>query len=847
MNINTLRVENLRAYCAARGFNLDTPAGRRSHGEDLAHHFGSTPFDESWQTLTRCLTTCFSLLPTAEFESACQSIWQRKELRHWIDLARIEQAPFRFFVDLIGEAGLCFEGSSLKVQVIGHSEQMLRCRISDIGRERLPVPLLKMIEFEMYGFIKASAQQYVSVEMENFSHFADLTLTSTAGASHRVKRWVSTLSLLATPHQLGLQIRQLHQALRMTGDALSASKTALVKERALHSRQSKLMALMLNDSDVAIVSKQSDRVSINLPMTWDALLLHIWTIDSERPIDRNGHRLEATLTPSNWTSLQAMLSADTTEISSTDSIPSFNSEYHLHWVDPTETIGLIRREHINKLSNPHQSAEQVNQLINDALFAGCACTFNGSGHVLWRDNDFNRFFDLPESTDTVSLKTLFSDAPLPSQVAKFFRDMHLKPVINRLLIRLPRRPAELDSAAKDLLMWARVVQDEQGLKGIAIFLDASGEVSRSVQNAHLHERLARLESEATLGRFSLRIAHDLGNLLSVTHHQVNALETANQDHPSIALLQQTINDSHSLTRELLAFGKVNSDPIEQIDLIQAIQKSLPLFRHVLPTRISLRFEPTSTSSWPMVAIPATTLRNILLNLIINARDAIASQGDIRIDVKKLIHHFEVSIIDSGHGISAELQPRVFDTFKTTKESGHGLGLPNVRDMVRRHQGDLILTRSDKKGTVFTLHLPHASEPAKGFNEGPSPLVLIIDPDHSFSNRLATHLESLGCSTILSTTGADGLTQINRKGVYLDCVVTRMVLPGEGGHRIIDQALSKMPNRPVIVLAEDPDAPYVYRPVLGESVYVLNRPSNPKSLAAVIIDLTDQWDRKQNQR
>lgn len=249
----------------------------------------------------------------------------------------------------------------------------------------------------------------------------------------------------------------------------------------------------------------------------------------------------------------------------------------------------------------------------------------------------------------------------------------------------------------------------------------------------------------------------------------------------------------------------------------------------------------------MVAIPATTLRNILLNLIINARDAIASQGDIRIDVKKLIHHFEVSIIDSGHGISAELQPRVFDTFKTTKESGHGLGLPNVRDMVQRHQGDLVLTRSDKKGTVFTLHLPHASKPAKGFNEGLSPLVLIIDPDHSFSNRLATDLESLGCSTILSTTAADGLTQINRKGVYLDCVVTRMVLPGEGGHRIIDQALNNMPNRPVIVLAEDPDAPYVYRPVLGESVYVLNHPSNPKSLAAVIIDLTDQWDRKQNQR
>ena len=73
----------------------------------------------------------------------------------------------------------------------------------------------------------------------------------------------------------------------------------------------------------------------------------------------------------------------------------------------------------------------------------------------------------------------------------------------------------------------------------------------------------------------------------------------------------------------------------------------------------------------------------------------------------------------------------------------------------------------------------------------------------------------------------------------------MVLPSEGGHRIIDQALSKMPNRPVIVLAEDPNAAYVYRPVLGESVYVLNHPSNPKSLAAVIRDLTDQWDRKQN--
>ena len=292
MNINTLRIENLRAYCAARGFNLDILPGERSHDEDLAHHFGTTPFDESWQTLTRCLTTCFSLLPNAEFESACQSIWQREELHHWIDLARIEQTPFRFFVDLIGEAGLCFEGSSLKVQVIGHSAQMLRCRISDIGRQRLPVPLLKMIEFEIYGFIKASAQQHVSVEMENYSHFADLTLTSTAGTNHRLKRWISNLSLLATPHQLGLQVRQLHQALRTTGDALSVGKTALAKERALHARQSKLIASMLNDSDVAIVIKQHDAVSINFPNGWDSLQKQIRLVDQGRPLVNSHHRHE---------------------------------------------------------------------------------------------------------------------------------------------------------------------------------------------------------------------------------------------------------------------------------------------------------------------------------------------------------------------------------------------------------------------------------------------------------------------------------------------------------------------------------------------------------------------------
>ena len=73
----------------------------------------------------------------------------------------------------------------------------------------------------------------------------------------------------------------------------------------------------------------------------------------------------------------------------------------------------------------------------------------------------------------------------------------------------------------------------------------------------------------------------------------------------------------------------------------------------------------------------------------------------------------------------------------------------------------------------------------------------------------------------------------------------MVLPGEGGYLIIDQALSKMPNRPVVVLAEDPDAPYVYRPGLGESVYVLKHPSNPESLAPVIMDMTIQRDRRQN--
>ena len=95
-------------------------------------------------------------------------------------------------------------------------------------------------------------------------------------------------------------------------------------------------------------------------------------------------------------------------------------------------------------------------------------------------------------------------------------------------------------------------------------------------------------------------------------------------------------------------------------------------------------------------------------------------------------------------------------------------------MARRHQGDLVLTAVTEGDGLHPSFAPASNR--KGFNEG-SP-ILIVDPDHSFSNHTVL-LESLGCSTILSTTGADGLTQINRKGVYLDCVVTRMVLPNEG--------------------------------------------------------------------
>jgi len=344
-----------------------------------------------------------------------------------------------------------------------------------------------------------------------------------------------------------------------------------------------------------------------------------------------------------------------------------------------------------------------------------------------------------------------------------------------------------------------------------------------------------LESRVSAGDAALGLAHDLGNLLTVARSQIQHVRSQAPASETARLLEQSVVDSQSMTRELLAFGKVSTRSNELIDIDLAIRKSLPLFRHALPDRVTLDYQAPTESRPPSTDMPESTLRNILLNLIINARDAISGPGIIALSVRSRANEIEIDIKDSGHGINPQLQEHLFEGFHTTKAQGHGLGLANVRDMTRRYAGDLELLSSTSSGSHFRIILPASGMAATFHRAEQAPSILIIDPDRRFSSKLKSALEARGAQVEQMATGADGAAFLARRHVYLDALVMELVLADPGGHALLEQAEALLPDQPVFIVSAHLETPFGQLPQSELNLQTVQKPVNVESLANWVIE------------
>lgn len=245
-------------------------------------------------------------------------------------------------------------------------------------------------------------------------------------------------------------------------------------------------------------------------------------------------------------------------------------------------------------------------------------------------------------------------------------------------------------------------------------LQAQERIEAAEKRARLEADLQQAQKFEALGRMAGGVAHDLNNLLVVILNNANWIASIGSDEAKEAAveIEQAGERASKLARNLLVFGSQQASTLEPIDLDAAITASLRLLRKMLPPDIELLFEPGGVGT---VRSCASELDQVLMNLCLNARDAMPAGGKISLSTRHSARASDtdsfvvLQVHDQGHGIPDAVRPHVFEPFFTTKDrsKGTGLGLAVVHGIVKQHGGRIELQSTIGKGTTFEVWLPLA--------------------------------------------------------------------------------------------------------------------------------------------
>jgi len=377
--------------------------------------------------------------------------------------------------------------------------------------------------------------------------------------------------------------------------------------------------------------------------------------------------------------------------------------------------------------------------------------------------------------------------------------------------------AEFDAVALRMVQASQLIRTTQG--------DLERRVAEAVAaSAQAQQAMMRSQKMEALGRLTGGIAHEFNNLLQTltTALQLAAL-TANQPKVQglIDTCKRTVSRASELTTRLGSFGRVQDAKLLTVDPAEQVRHSLQLIRNVLRQGIALELE-CDTDAWP-VTIDPLQFDLALLNLAINARDAMPDGGRLHLQVRNTSlapgaerpggDHVLVSVADSGSGMPPEVLARALDPFFSTKAPGQGsgLGLPQAYAFATQSQGWLALSSSVGAGTTVEIYLPrsrqalsplHARSADGGGPEGALPQasgrVLFVEDDPLVREAVTNGLEDAGFDVVVAASGDQALAMLGG-GLDVDVVFSDIVMPGQvSGIDLAGLLRERRPGLPVVL-------------------------------------------------
>jgi PAS domain S-box-containing protein len=388
--------------------------------------------------------------------------------------------------------------------------------------------------------------------------------------------------------------------------------------------------------------------------------------------------------------------------------------------------------------------------------------------------------------------------------------------------------------------------------------DISGR--KRLEQQYLHSQ--KMEA---VGRLAAGVAHDFNNLLTViTGCGEMLLKNLPADDPARGLVGEMTGAGQraaSLTRQLLTFSRRQVLAPKVLDLNEVVTDLEKMLRRVIGEDVALATN-LAPQLGPVRADPGQ-VQQVLLNLAVNARDAMPCGGKLTIETRNVEldggyarsqaearagPHVLLAVSDTGHGMMPEVRARIFEPFFTTKEPGKGtgLGLATVYGIVRHSGGHVAVYSEPGLGTTFKVYLPRAPEAASRGKPhlGPAALprgsetVLLVEDEDAVRSLTGLVLRQSGYAVLEAGHAGEAHRQAQRHGGPIHLLVTDVVMPGAGGRQLAEQLHARHPQMKVLYLSGYADDAVVRHGILGEEVNFLQKPFSPAALAHKVREALD---------
>ncbi|HVU24078.1 MAG TPA: CHASE domain-containing protein [Opitutus sp.] len=513
---------------------------------------------------------------------------------------------------------------------------------------------------------------------------------------------------------------------------------------------------------------------------------------------------------------------------------------------------LVEREVAERTLELTESRRQLDALVQSLPGMAFRCRYNQAVAIEYVSEGALALTGYAPD-DFTSGRLHFRDVVVPADLAAVRKRTTAALFVERTPFEAEYRIRTRDGREKWVLSRGRgVYSDDQKLlffEGLAI--DITDRKQAESAKIALERKLLESQKLESLGLLAGGIAHDFNNLLAgiLGHADLARLDLAENSGLTVHLsrIEAAAARAADLCQQMLAYSGRSRFQVEVIELSQLVQDTLPLLKGSIPPHARVTLAPALAPLFVMA--DATQIRQIVMNLLLNAVDALApAGGDITIttgrrnidqaflaaahmaDTATPGEHVFLEVRDTGCGMSAETVAKIFDPFFTTKFAGRGLGLAAVLGIVRGHSGALRVESEPGRGSTFTLALPPCdAPPVNAFDGTPqnpwrrTGRVLVIDDEAPVREVAAALIGTFGFTVVTAADGTEGLARFREDPAGYDLVFLDLTMPGLDGEETLAGLRAIAPGVRVLLVSGYSENDRVARLAAGGPLTFMQKP------------------------